>query len=123
MVRLEQVHEMATALPAVEVGERYGNRTWMVGGSAFAWERPFSKADLKRFGSVVPPDGPIVAIAVDDLGEKEALLQSDPVTFFTISHFDGYPAVLVHLRRARVRAVREALHDAWSGRLSPPSTS
>ncbi len=123
MVTIDDVAALAHAFPGVTEGTRWGHRTWQVGRSGFAWVRPFSKADLKRFGSVVPPDGPIVAIAVDDLGEKEALLQSDPVTFFTISHFDGYPAVLVHLRRARVRAVREALHDAWSGRSSPPSTS
>ena len=33
--------------------------------------------------------------------------------FFTITHFDGYAAVLVQLRRAKKRVLREAIVDAW----------
>jgi len=74
MVSVEEVAELAMALPEVTVGERFGNRTWFVDGKAFAWERPFSKADIKRFGDETPPEGPILAVSVEDLGEKEAVL-------------------------------------------------
>ena len=113
MITLDQVAEMSLALPEVTEGERYGTRAWSVRGKVFAWERPFRKADLKRFGDATPPDGPIVAISVDDLAEKEAVLAANPTAFFTIPHFDGYAAVLVHLRRATKAAVREALLDGW----------
>jgi len=113
MVSVEEVADMATVLPEVTVGERFGNRTWSVGGKAFAWERPFSKADIKRFGDETPPAGPILAVSVDDLGEKEAVLAANPEAFFTIPHFNGYAAVLIQLPLVTKKALREALIDGW----------
>jgi hypothetical protein len=110
---LDEVAAVALSLPEVVEGERHGNRTWFVVGKAFAWERPFSKADIKRFGDVSPPAGPIVAIRVLDVNDKEALLALGHRGFFTIPHFDGYPAVLVQLNSVGKRAFREAMTDAW----------
>jgi hypothetical protein len=113
MIGVDEVARLALALPDVTEGERHGHRTWFVAGKAFAWERPFSQADIKRYGDATPPDGPILAVAVADLSEKEAVLAADPDAFFTIPHFNGYAAILIQLRRATKRAVREALTDGW----------
>jgi hypothetical protein len=113
MVSVDEVARMAMDLPEVTVGERYGNRTWSVRGKAFAWERPFSKADIRRFGAVEPPDGPILAVRVEDLSEKEAVLEAQPEAFFTIPHFDGYSAVLIQLTAVTEPALQEAIVDAW----------
>ena len=113
MVTLDEVAQMALELPEVVEGERHGHRTWDVGGKTFAWERRFSKADIRRFGDASPPDGPILAVRVADLGEKEAVLAAPAKGFFTIPHFDGYPAVLIQLKAVTKRALREAIVDGW----------
>ena len=120
MATLEDVARLAAELPEVTVGERYHGRTWFVGKKAFAWERPFSKADLRRFGDEPVPKGPILAITTEDLAEKEAILESGSAAFFTIPHFDGYAAVLLQLREVGVRALREALLDGWLA-CAPPA--
>jgi hypothetical protein len=117
---IDDVALMALELPEVTEGERHGNRTWCVALKVFAWERPFSKADLRRFGDETPPDGPILAVRVGDLGEKEAVLAAQPGPFFTIPHFDGFSAVLIHLRRVSEAALRDAITDGWLA-CAPPN--
>jgi hypothetical protein len=114
MATLEDVERLAAALPETVGNERRGTRTWMVGGKTYAWERPFSKADLKRFGAETPPDEPILAIRVEDLAEKEAILTARANDgFFTIPHFDNFAAVLVELEAVPLDVLREALLDGW----------
>ncbi len=113
MASFDDVVGLIAALPGVTEGERHGHRTWFVGPKAFAWERPFSKADLKRFGDAPVPQGPILALRTADLGEKEAVLGAGHKGFFTIPHFNGYAAVLVQLRTATKKPLREAIEEAW----------
>jgi hypothetical protein len=121
MMTVGDVARMALALPGVTEGERHGTRTWFVAGKGFAWERPFSKADIRRFGGAAPPDGPILAVRMADLGEKEAVLAAQPGAFFTIPHLDGYPAVLIQLKNVSRAACEKRSSTAGSHVRRPAS--
>ncbi|HEV2476025.1 MAG TPA: hypothetical protein VGX22_05755 [Candidatus Dormibacteraeota bacterium] len=51
MATFDDTAEITAALPAVHEDDRRGNRTWYVKDRAFAWERPFTKADIPQLAS------------------------------------------------------------------------
>jgi hypothetical protein len=112
MATWEDVRRIALALP--ETGERqsWGNDSWRVRDKGFVWERPLGRKDVAALGEDAP-DGPILGVRVADLGVREALIADDPDVYFTIPHFDGYPAVLVRLDRIGVPELEELIIEAW----------
>jgi len=110
---LQDVARIAGELPEVIEGEHHGHATWSVRGKGIAWLRPFSKADIKRYGDQTPPAEPILAINTADLHEKEGVLAAGIAGVFTIQHFNNYPAVLVELDVIDPRELRELLVSAW----------
>ncbi len=112
MVTMDDVATAAMSLPEVREVVRHGERAWSVHGKVFAWDRPFSKADIRRFGSDPIPEGQILGLAVADLSDKEAVLAVHDAVF-TIPHFDGYAAVLVRLADCPAPLLAEVLEDAW----------
>lgn len=111
---LESLHATAMKLPGVSVGTKWDTRTWLVGEKGFLWERPLRKSDLERLGDTPPPTNPIIAVSTDGLDAKDALLAMELPGFFTIQHFNNYPAVLIELRKARAADVRMAIEQAHS---------
>ena len=110
---LEDVARIAMELPEVTEGTRWGNRTWLVKDKGFVWERPLSKADIRRLGDAPVPEGPLLGVRVEDLHEKEAVLEAGTKGVFTIEHFTNYPAVLVQLKLVGKRNLRELIVNAW----------
>jgi hypothetical protein len=113
MSTLDDVARIMGELPEVVDGEHHGHATWSVRGKGIAWLRPFSKADLKRFGDLTPPAEPILAVNTKDLHDKEGVLAAGVNGVFTIEHFNNYPAVLVELGVIDRRDLRDLLVDAW----------
>ena len=120
----DDVAHLAAGLPEVTEGEEKhrGHRVWQVAGKSFAWERPFSKADIKRYGDQSAPPGPILAIRTADQAEKEAVLADGKDGFFTISHFNGYDAYLIQLDEVTAQDLKEALVDGWLA-VAPPKVA
>ena len=110
---IEDAAKIALALPGATEGTRWGNRTWSVGGKGFAWERPLSKADVKRLGDEPAPEGPLLAVRVANMEEKEVLIMDPPEGFFDIQHFSGYPAVLIRLKAVKRSVLKAAITEAW----------
>lgn len=108
MAGWDDVARLALALP--ETVEDRG--TWRVRKKGFVWERPLRKADLEALGSSAP-SGPILGARLADVGEKDALIASNPRVYFTTPHFDGYPAILVQLENIAEDELRELITDAW----------
>lgn len=116
----DDVARIALTLPEAQEVDRRGDRTWAVRGKTFAWERGFTKADLRRFSDQPVPPGPILGVRVADLGEKDAVLGTGTTGIFTIPHFDGFSAVLVQLDIVSEADLAEALTDAWLA-MAPPA--
>lgn len=122
MATFDDVADVAIGLPEAEERERHGNRTWFVDSKAFAWERPFSKADIRRYGAEIPPDGPLLAVRVTDLEDKDLVLETNGKSFFTIPHFVGYAAVLIHLNSVDDEVLENAIVEAWLASAPPRLT-
>ena len=109
---LDDVAEIALQLPEVSEGERDGKRNWAVAGKGFAWERSFSKADIKSFGDEPPPTARSLPCGWT-ISARRRPCWREQKGFFTIPHFNGYAAVLIQLKIVGKRALREALIDGW----------
>jgi hypothetical protein len=94
----EDVIEIGTRLPGVELGTSYGTPALRVRGKGMCRLR-------------TNPDA--LVLRVSDMGEREALLQSQPDVFFSTPHYDGYPYVLVRLAAVDPVELAELLEEAW----------
>jgi hypothetical protein len=98
MPHWDDVVEIASRLPGVELGTSYGTPSLKVRG---------------KFMCRLRTDPDALVLRVIDMGEREALLQGQPDVFFTTAHYNGYPAVLVRLESADPVELAELIEEAW----------
>jgi hypothetical protein len=113
---LADVERLCLALPSVSEGTTWGNRAWFVEKALFCWVRPFTKADLRRFGDDPVPTGDIVGLRTEDLAERDAILAEGARGLFTIEHLANHPGFLVQLEVVEPGRLETAVEDAWLAR-------
>jgi len=114
----DDVRQIALSLPETTEAVSWGNAHWRVKNKGFVWERPLNQSDhvaLEALGERAP-DGAILGVRVADIGAREAMIADDPNLFFTIPHFDGFPAILVRLDVIGVPELEELIVEAWLDR-------
>jgi hypothetical protein len=112
MTGYAEVEAFALTLPETAASPSYGGAPALrVNKKMFARLRGEMADDIDPLTG--EPFGEVLMVGVQDLGEKEALISDDPRAYFTVPHYDGYPAVLVRLRFADLAELRELLTEAW----------
>lgn len=114
---LDDVRAIAMGFPGVfeRTDGHRGGASWRMPSGAFVWQRGPSRRDLEQLAALGRdwPEGEVVGVRTDGLQVKGALIETYPDVFFTIPHFDGYPAVLVRLGAIERDHLREVVTDAW----------
>ena len=117
---VEDVHEIAMAMPHVTVEQGTGdNPVYQVGGKSFIFFRN------PRPDAADPETGEryrdVIVFWVPSEEDKLALVQDERTPFFTTPHFNGHLSVL--LRAGRIaeltrQELTEVIQDAWLSRAS-----
>ncbi len=112
MAGWDDVRRIALGLPGAVEEDNGRTRSWRVGARAFAWERLLRRGEREVLGDGAPP-GPALGLRTADPGVVDALVTARPGVFFTVAGYGLHPMVLVHVERASVEDLEEALADAW----------
>lgn len=118
--RVEDVHELALAMPHVTVEYGTGdNPVYQVGRKSFIFFRN------PRPDAVDPETGEryqdVIVLWVASEADKQALIQDQASPFFTTAHFNGHLSVLVRASRIGEltrQELTEQVQDAWLSRAS-----
>ncbi len=106
MITYDDVRTIALGLPGSFEQESYGGQpSWRTKPRMFTWIRDDPEA---------------LVVWVESVEDKTALIETDPTVFFTTSHYDGHPIVLVHLEAVDLDEAIELITESW--RLRAPRT-
>jgi hypothetical protein len=94
------VETIGRTLPDVEVTTTWGKPTLKVHGKMFVCIASHKSAE------------PNTLVVMMDFGDRDALVEDDPDTYYLKEHYVNYPCVLVRLSRVRADALRDLITGA-----------
>jgi hypothetical protein len=98
--KFKAVKSFGRTLPDVEVTTTWGQPTLKVRGKMFACMASHKSAE------------PNTLVVMVDFGDRDALIEDDPGTYYLKDHYLNYPCVLVRLSRVRPDALRDLIAGA-----------
>lgn len=117
--KVQDVHELARAMPHVTIESAGVNPVYQVGGKSFIFFRnprpdAFDPDTGERYDDVI-------VFWVPSEEDKLALIQDPTTPFFTTPHFNGHLSVLARASRLGeldLNLLTEVIEDAWLSRAS-----
>jgi hypothetical protein len=95
----DDVRRIALGLPGSYEQESYeGRPSWRTKPRMFTWIRDDPEA---------------LVVWVESAEDKDALIASEPGTFFTTPHYDGHAIVLVRLETVEITEATELIVESW----------
>src|SRR5689334_13778874 len=97
----ERAQKLGLHLPGVEVGTSWGTPSLKVDGKMFACIPSHKSAE---------PDSLAVRLSFLD---RDLRLRSEPDAYYLKPHYEGYPCVLVRVKRLTDEALKEVLETGY----------
>ena len=99
MITIDDVRNIASNLPGAYEQASYGGRpSWRTKQRGFTWVRDEPEA---------------LVVWVESVDEKLGLIESEPDKFFTTSHYDGHPILLVRLEGVDHAEAAELIEESF----------
>ena len=98
MLTWKDVTAIGLALPKTEVSTWYGTPGMKVAGKGFLRLRTEAEGGL---------------VVLCDPNKKALLLRSGDPAFYTTPHYDGYPSILVNLKKVKRAELVDLITESW----------
>ncbi len=107
-ITFDTVRELGLKLPKTEAGTAWGSPCLKVDGKMFAYIAINKSAEPNSLGIHC------------DFADRDALIAEQPDVYYTASHYENYPCVLVRLARVKADALDDLLRMAHRFASSTP---
>lgn len=104
MITIEDIRQLALALPGSSEKPSYGGRpSWRAGPKMFCWVREAPEA---------------LVLWVESVEDAAMLIETSPEHLFTTDHYDGHAMILARLETIELDEAAELITESWRLRAS-----